>query len=287
MATDLKGRKPVSVAIVAPASRLTNETADRVTALAAAHFGPAIGLRFHPQCFLSSGHFAGEDAARSAAFLDVANDPSVDVVWFARGGYGSCRLDEDVFTRMNTAARRKTYIGYSDIGFILARLHREGIGRAIHGPMPSDINRTGGETAVLRVLSWLCDGDETHVERTAAASARPVFAFNLTVLSNLLGTPSEPDFSGAVLMLEDVDEHYYQIDRALYHVTSNENIRRAAGLMCGRFSKIPANDPPFDKSVSEIFEYWCARSGLENLGDADVGHDSDNKIVPFGVLRTA
>jgi len=49
---------------------------------------------FHPQCFSSQGHFAGDDETRARAFLDIANDESYDAVWFARGGYGSCRVVE-------------------------------------------------------------------------------------------------------------------------------------------------------------------------------------------------
>lgn len=276
---------PKSIAIVAPACRLAPETAERVSAIAAATFGDAARLYFHPQCFLSAGHFAGEDSERAAAFVEVANDPAFDAVWFARGGYGSCRLGDHVFQQLGPPAKCKTYLGYSDIGFLLARLHCDGVGAPAHGPMPSDVNRPGGEAAVKRSLRWLINADPGGLEPSTAGDA-PVFAFNLTVLSALLGTRAEPDFTGGVLLLEDVDEYHYQIDRALFHVTSNANVRRAAGLKMGRFSLIPENDPPFDKSVAEIFDYWCAKSGMANLGAADIGHDADNKIAPFGLPAT-
>ncbi|MEZ5897576.1 MAG: LD-carboxypeptidase [Parvularculaceae bacterium] len=281
MAETPKAGTQKSVAIVAPACRLAPETANKVSAIAAAKYGDGVRLYFHPQCFLSAGHFAGEDAERAAAFVEAANDPAFDAVWFARGGYGACRLGDHVFQQLGPAAKRKTYLGYSDIGFLLARLYRDGVGSPAHGPMPSDINRPGGEAAVARSLDWLVNADAGGVEPSTADDA-PVFAFNLTVLSALLGTRAEPDFTDSVLLLEDVDEHHYQIDRALFHVTSNAGVRRVAGLKMGRFSLIPENDPPFNKSVAEIFEYWCAKSGMANLGAADIGHDSENKIVPFG-----
>src|SRR6185436_3989043 len=77
---------------------------------------------FHPQCFASHGHFAGDDDTRAQAFLDVANDASFDAVWFARGGYGSCRVAEAIVARLTAAARSKTYLGYSDAGMLLAAL---------------------------------------------------------------------------------------------------------------------------------------------------------------------
>jgi muramoyltetrapeptide carboxypeptidase len=266
------------IAVVAPANRLDPDAAGRVAALARDHFGARLTLDFHPQCFLSSGHFAGDDAARSAAFLEAANDAAFDAVWFARGGYGSGRLDDALFAKLGAPARAKTYLGYSDLGFLLARLHREGVGRCVHGPMPADINRTGGEAAVVRALRYLVDRDGEGVE---PGSRAPRFAFNLTVLSNLLGTPAEPDLAGAELLVEDVDEQHYRIDRSLLHVTASPNVRKCAGMRMGRFSRIPENDPPFERTVEEIVRYWCGRARIPYLGTADIGHDVDNKIVPF------
>ena len=61
----------------------------------------------HPQCFLEAGHFAGTDAERAAAFLEFANDPGFDAIWFARGGYGSNRILDSVMSQLNAAARAK------------------------------------------------------------------------------------------------------------------------------------------------------------------------------------
>ena len=142
------------IGVVAPSTRLLPEAAEQVRTLAAAHF-PETDLVFHPQCFLSHIQFAGTDEARADAFVAVANDPGFDALWFARGGYGSCRIAEAVIERLAPEARDKTYLGYSDAGFILAGLQRAGFQRLAHAPMPQDIRRSGGEAAVLRALAWL------------------------------------------------------------------------------------------------------------------------------------
>jgi muramoyltetrapeptide carboxypeptidase len=275
----------LSVAIVAPANRLAPEAAAKVKAIAEADYGNRLKLFFHPQCFLQSGHFAGSDMERSCALLEVANDPAFDAVWFARGGYGSCRIHDVVFGKFNRAAHLKTYIGYSDIGVLLARLTREGVGTSVHGPMPTDVNRNGGDAAIRRVLSWLVDRDTSALEPHWRAD-QPAFAFNMTVLGSLVGTAAEPDFSGVVLMLEDIDEPLYRIDRAMFQIASSGNVRRSAGIRLGRISKIQPNDPPFEKSEQEIIAYWCERAGIPYLGGADIGHDAENKIVPFPIRRT-
>ena len=142
------------IAVVAPSSRFDEEAAARVAAIAA-RVQPGVALHFHPQCFLTHNHFAGTDAAREDALVEVANDPGVDAIWFARGGYGACRIAEAALARLGPAARAKAWLGYSDAGFLLAGLYRAGFAQVAHGPMPQDVMREGGEAAVERALAWL------------------------------------------------------------------------------------------------------------------------------------
>jgi muramoyltetrapeptide carboxypeptidase len=74
----------------------------------------------------------------------------------------------------------------------------------------------------------------------------------------------------------------YRIDRSLFHLTSNPAIRGVAGIRLGRCSDIPPNDPDFGMNEEAVARYWCERSGIPWLGRADIGHDADNRIVPFG-----
>lgn len=270
------------IGVVAPSTPIPRETEARVTALARAEF-PNVEIAFHPQCFMSHNHFAGADAARADAFVAVANDPHFDALWFARGGYGSCRIAEDVLGRLQGAARDKVYLGYSDAGFLLAGLYRAGFGKVTHGPMANDIRREGGDAAVRRALAWLSEGAAESLEPSLESGARHV-AFNLTVLSQLLGTPLQPDLAGHVLLIEDVAEYMYRTDRSMFHVSGNPGIRAVAGIRLGRCSEIPVNDPDFGESEEEVVRHWCARAGIAYLGRADIGHDADNKVVPFGAL---
>jgi muramoyltetrapeptide carboxypeptidase len=272
----------VRIGIVAPSTPIQPETAERVTGLAARAF-PEAELVFHPQCFLSHRHFAGDEDVRTAAFLEVANDSGFDALWFARGGYGSCRIAEAVLAGLAPAARSKAYLGYSDAGYMLAGLYRAGFDRLAHGPMVGDVRREGGDEAILRALSWLVRGDPDALE--PSLGEEPVAAFNITVFSQLLGTALEPDLAGHVLMLEDVSEHMYRTDRALFHITGHEAVREVAGIRLGRCTEVPDNDPDFGASEEEVFLYWCERSGIPYLGRADIGHDAANKVVPFGRRR--
>ena len=116
------------IAVVAPSCPLKREAAEAAQKLAAMRGD--CELQIHPQCFLSDGHFAGPDEARLAALREVMADPAVNAVWFARGGYGSNRIAEAALANLPDAARSKVYLGYSDAGFLLAGLHKAGVGVA-------------------------------------------------------------------------------------------------------------------------------------------------------------
>ena len=270
----------MKIAVVAPSCSLSRDAATRVEAMVAARGDCELAV--HPQCFLSDGHFAGSDAERLAALLEVMADPAVDALWFARGGYGSNRIAEAAVAALPPAARSKTFLGYSDAGFLLAGFHRAGLDVA-HGPMPQDVLRDGGEAAVTRALDWLVRRDPAALEPDLQP---PAMAFNLTVLSMLLGTPLEPDFSGIDLAVEEVSEHHYRIDRLMFHLTASANLRSVARLRLGRVSDVPANDPAFGHDEAAIVADWCARAGIAFGGRADIGHDAANRVVPFAPAQS-
>jgi muramoyltetrapeptide carboxypeptidase len=269
----------MKIAVVAPSCTLKPEAAEAVIAIAAARGD--VELVIHPQCFLSDGHFAGPDGARLRALREVMADDSFEAVWFARGGYGSNRIAEEAAVDLPPQARRKTYLGYSDSGFLLAAFDRAGL-EVAHGPMVQDVARNGGEAAIHRALDWLARRDPAALEPGLKPGQRAM-AFNLTVLSNMLGTPIEPDFTGAELLIEDVAEHEYRIDRTMFHVSGSAAIRRASLLRMGRMSEIPDNDPEFGSDSESIVRDWCERAGIDFGGRAEIGHDADNRVVPFNI----
>lgn len=264
------------IAVVAPSCPLKREAAERVQAIVAARGD--CELTIHPQCFLSDGHFAGPDAARAAALIEVMADPRVDAVWFARGGYGSNRIAEDALRESTSSSKSKSYLGYSDAGFLLAGLHKAGH-EVAHGPMVQDVLRDGGEAAIHRALDYIVHRSDSVLETGLDG---PAMAFNLTVLSNLLGTALEPELAGRDLLIEEVSEQYYRIDRAMFHLTGSANVRGVRRLRLGRVSDIIENEPEFAVTEEAIVRDWCDRAGICFGGGADIGHDAANKVVPFG-----
>ena len=102
-------------------------------------------------------------------------------------------------------------------------------------------------------------------------------------LTMLCGTPLMPGLAGHVVQVEEVCEYLYAVDRLFFNLTVH--LGGIAGLRLGRISEVPENDRPFGAEPEEIARHWCQRHAIPFLGTADIGHDIDNKIVPFGLAR--
>lgn len=266
------------IAVCAPATPITRDHADAAQQLVAEEF-PQHSIHFHEQCFKSEGHFAGSDLERLEALVELANDPAYDAVWFARGGYGSNRIAEAAIARLNHAARSKTYVGFSDMGYLLAAFYRHGIGQQVHGSMPVSAASDTGREAVRRVLRWF-SGDGSGLEPSLDGQT-PAVAFNLITLAMLTGTALMPRLDGHVVMVEEVSEHLYSIDRLFFHIANT--LPGVAGLRLGAVTDVPENHVEFGQSAEEIAQFWCARAGIPYLGRAQIGHTAENRIVPFGL----
>lgn len=274
---------PVRIGICAPSTPFSREGAEKVVALAAESH-PQAELIFDEQCFFEQGHFAGSDKQRTDCFVALANDPIIDAIWFARGGYGAARIAEAAIGRLGSVAKSKTYLGYSDAGNLLGALYRADIGEVAHGPMPADIGRPGGEEAVRRALDWI-----VHKQRDALDSGlnsgRKHVAFNLMTVAMMTGTKLMPDLRDHILIIEEISEYLYAFDRAMFHLCSNLADHGLSGIKLGRVSDIPENDRPFGENPEAIVKRWCGNSEISYLGRSDIGHDAQNRIVPFGLLE--
>ena len=288
------------IGIVAPSVYIFPRHYERTNAMVAAHF-PDVELVWHPQVFARSpdemsgnngfvwsdtetvpdpamhGHFAGSDEQRTAAFVEMANREDIDAIWFARGGYGAGRIAPDVLPRLGPAARNKTYMGYSDASYMLALLYRAGFPHLCHGPMVVD----GSEEARMRAVAWLARKDPRSLEPGLKVGERYV-AFNLISAAMMVGTPLWPDVTGHVLMVEEVGEYLYAVDRCFFALTSALWRNAPSEIRLGQVSDTRENDRPFGKDEVGIAQDWCQRSNIRYGGRCEIGHYAGNKIVPFG-----
>jgi muramoyltetrapeptide carboxypeptidase len=152
----------------------------------------------------------------------------------------------------------------------------------VHGPMVSDIHRHDGEATVARSLGWMARGDRAGLE--PGLRGQPSAAFNLSILTSLIGTPWLPDLTDHVLIVEEVSEPMYAIDRMLFKVANATQLKGIAGLRLGAVTAVQANEPPWGETLDYMMVRWSRDMGVPYLGRAEIGHTQANHVVPFGVV---
>ena len=263
------------IAVVAPSCPLKPEAAEAVTALA----GAGRGEPRHPPAMLSRGRPFRRAGSRSAGRACARCWPiqTIDAVWFARGGYGSNRIAAALVEDLPEGARGKRYSAIATAGSCWRRCTRPGW-RWRTGRWRRTSLREGGEE---RSCAPSLAGEERFRRAGARSRRRRALAFNLMVLSSLMGTVARARLDGAELLIEEVDEELYRIDRFMFHVSSQPRLRQAAPAAPRAAARSRPTTGRSGPSWRRSSRHWCERAGVPYGGRADIGHDGANRVVPF------
>jgi muramoyltetrapeptide carboxypeptidase len=272
-----------TVAVVAPAWAIERHNLERgVHALSAMGFR----VKVSPRVLDRSGVLAGPDEDRARELQAAFADEEVRGIFAARGGYGCGRilplLDFEAMTRTP-----KPFVGYSDETFLLNAMVRAGM-VAFHGPMVAmDFARGLSERSVDHVRRLLC-GELSYFELEARDAVQPGSAEGeliggcLSIMVAMLATPHAPDFRGKVLFLEDTGERAYRVDRMLVQLRQSGALRDAAALVFGAIRPVEGSDAE-SRAIAEFIAEQTAGLGIPVITGIEVGHDTENLTIPFGV----
>lgn len=233
------------------------------------------------------GYLAGPDALRLADLQRAIDDASIDAVWALRGGYGTTRLLADVRTDC-LRPRPKAFIGFSDNTALHARLAREGL-VTFHGPHPGAAFPDFTTDCFERVLFSdraagvlpCAEMDEAPNTLVSGVATGRLAGGNLTVLAGLCGTPWAVSFKDRIVVIEDVGEAAYRLDRAWTQLRLSGCLDGVRGVVLGRFTNRP--ERPGERPFPDVLTELVAPLGVPVLMDAPVGHVDQQWTLPFGV----
>lgn len=266
------------VAIAAPARKVSlEEIKYAVNWLKEKGFVPV----FDDSLFAEHHQFAGDDEARAAALQRYIDDPEIDAILMARGGYGTLRIiDKLNYDAMSK--KPKWIVGYSDVTVLHGDLQRAGY-ESIHATMPLNFIDNTPEAldslyAALTGKDLCYEVKSNKMNRLGKCSGKLVGG-NLSVLYSMIGSNSFPEMEGNILFIEDLDEYLYHIDRMLTALSRCQFIKGLKGIVVGAMTKMHDNTIPFGYTIEEMVIDHFGSLNIPIAFGIPSGHIDDNRAL--------
>jgi muramoyltetrapeptide carboxypeptidase len=267
-------RRQDPVAVIAPSGPFDRDIFDRGLELLRARYAPS----FTEGLYASHRYLAGDDARRLAELRSALE--SAHGIFAARGGYGAMRLLPSL---RPSDVRGVPLVGFSDVTALHALWLRAGF-RCVHGPVLTQLGRQPPDVA--QRLFALLESDALPPPLNAVATVvpgvaeGPLLGGNLSVLTRLIGTPWMPPPDGAVLLLEDVGERPYRLDRMWMHLKLAGLLDRVAGFALGDFTGCDEKDATY--GPLEVLDELARAEGKPCVRGLPIGHGDVNHPVVLG-----
>jgi Uncharacterized proteins, homologs of microcin C7 resistance protein MccF len=272
-----------TIAIAAPARKiLREELLPAVNLLEKEGFKVVIldGL------FEVENQLAGSDEHRASLISELLKNPEVKAILFARGGYGSIRTLQYIPSNL-FIENIKWIVGYSDITVFHSFLSQHGM-QSLHATMPINFPKNGEHNRSTRSLIDALMGTNDSVEVPAQVGnvqgvVRGILSGgNLSVLYSLAATPIDLIPEGRILIIEDLDEYLYHIDRMMMNLKYSGKMSKIAGLIVGHLSDMRDNATPWGKDAHEIVQEIAGNLSIPVAFGFPVGHLEPNLAFVMG-----
>ncbi|MFH1130722.1 MAG: LD-carboxypeptidase [Pseudomonadota bacterium] len=274
------------VAVLAPAGPVTESTYNAGLQILASRYN--IVKSFEPTRAKNATlpYLAADDNTRLRDFNEALKNPDVKAIFCARGGFGSSRL----LAQLNKRAFQKNkipLIGFSDITALHAWATTLNV-PTVHGPVVTQLSRLPENeiTALFELLEKHTLPKLTGLKCVFPGQASGIlFGGNLTMLAHLCGTPWMPAMAGKILLLEEVEEAPYRLDRMLTQLLLSRVLNQLAGVVLGTFLNCDAKQgfPPTFVRAESVLRERFAPLGIPVVSGAPVGHGDHNVALPLGI----
>lgn len=239
--------------------------------------GNSIGLVHH--------QFAGTDNERLNDLQQMLDNPNLDAIWIARGGYGTARfIDQLNYTQF--VKHPKWIVGFSDITVLLNDIYNKTGIATIHAPMCLQIDTNTTQSMQSLIDTWSgkkisFSANYNALNKQGKANS-VIVGGNLSLLCNSIGTKTDIDTTNKLLLLEDLDEYLYHIDRLMLHLKRAGKLNNLAGLIVGGLTNMKDNEIPFGKTAEQIVSHYTAEYSYPIAFDMPIGHIYDNRAIIIG-----
>ncbi|MEP7109099.1 MAG: LD-carboxypeptidase [Ferruginibacter sp.] len=235
----------------------------------------------------SNNYFSGTDEERLNELQAMLDNDGIKAILCARGGYGVTRIiDQLDFSRFRK--KPKWIIGYSDITVLHAHIYTNFKIASLHSPMAAAFNNGGYRNEYIASLHKAIIGKKAnykcavHPYNKPGSATGELIGGNLSLLTHLIGTPSDTMTKNKLLFIEDIGEFIYSTDRMLYQLKRSGKLDGLAGLIIGRFTDVKDTDRPFGKTIEEAIHDSVKEYDYPVCFDFPVSHEKENYALKVG-----
>jgi len=233
-----------------------------------------------PNLFSSDhSYLAGKDEQRLQDFQSMIGDPQISAIICARGGYGTTRILDNLDLQP-LLRNPKWVVGFSDITALHLKLFRLGV-ESLHATMPIFFSKTDSVTSIESLRRSLFGLSEPLKAKPNAYNRYgvvrgQVVGGNLSLIVESMGTPSEPDLTGKILVIEEIEEYLYKVDRMLTQLKRAGKLAALRGLVVGHMTDMMDTSPAFRETIEEIVLDKVHIHDYPVVFDFPIGHENPN-----------
>lgn len=279
-----------TIGLIAPSGPVMDKTDVDLAAANLKQFG--FKVKIFPGCYQKYGYLAGSDDIRAQDVNAAFADDGVDGIVCLKGGYGTPRILDRIDYDM-IKSHPKIFAGYSDITGLHAALNKFCGFPTFHAPMPTELKNgkdkftwDGWYRALTSVepLGVLFNPPGEKIKTLVGGETiGKIEGGNLSLVAATVGTPYELDTEGRLLLLEDVGEEPYRLDRMLTQLRLAGKFEDCAGIVLGDFHECDAENKDKSLTIAELLSDVVASAGKPTICNLKTGHCSQKVTVPLGV----
>lgn len=244
--------------------------------------GKTIGTNYH--------YFSGTDEERTADLQAMLDDPAVDAILMGRGGYGMSRIIDALdFTKF--VQKPKWICGFSDITLLLNHVEQNFGIQSLHSPMCGAFRPDTEQEPYLKTFYAALTGESMYYHTPPSVYNRGgqaeggLTGGNLSLLSHVVGSPSDVDTSGKILFIEDIEEYLYKMDRMLLTLKRAGKLDNLKGLIVGYMTNMLDTERPFGQNIEEIIWDKVKEYDYPVCFNFPAGHEDINYTLTFGAVH--